>query len=309
MARQSSDKTKYIKYVFPKDFEQLDSMLSVNEIEETLKLNTTDWFHVHPEYDLSYKLLSMIYSNVKKHRFNSFRELYREIKNTEQDDLFFHSRGRFEWNDYMFQVLGIFDLLGIKRDFHIGASAEKSNDKQSILEVIQNPILFLLLIDCKIYDEAFFADDIIALVNHAITAYKQGKESNMFNGEQLERCYEFILRGSKNPAFRAYLGDNRVAEIEEKVRTILDDYLDNNNLVDYFNSNDLTDYPNNYKEEKGNIISFPKYIRAILLGMHEEYKCLKSFSPLVEKKSLWSKNKEINTENIKSKTLNSFIRL
>lgn len=31
MARKSDDKTKYIKYVFPKDFVQLDSIMSVNE--------------------------------------------------------------------------------------------------------------------------------------------------------------------------------------------------------------------------------------------------------------------------------------
>lgn len=303
MARKSNDKTKYIKYVFPKDFAQLDSILSVNEDKKTLKLNSDDRFRVHPEYDLSYKLLSMIYSNVKEYRNDSFRKLYSKGNKNENDDLFFHHNRNFEWNDYMFQFPGIYELLGIKRDFHIRVSTKRTdndsiNDKESILEVIQNPILFLFLIDLKIHDDAFFNDDMIELVNCAITAYKEGKESNMFDKKQLEWCYEFLLHDSKYSAFRAWLGDNKVIEIKERVEIVVDDYLKKNNNEEDFN----------YEEEKGNILSFPKYIRTILLGIYEEYKCLKSFSPLVGNQSLWSKDKVIVFKGIESETSNTFIR-
>lgn len=303
MARKSDDKTKYIKYVFPKDFVQLDSIMSVNEGKKTLKLNFDDQFRVRPECDLSYKLLSMIYSNLEEYRNESFNKLFRKVNMNENDELFFHHKRNFEWNDYMFQFPGIYELLGIRRDFHIGVSTKKTdsdsiNDKESILEVIQKPILFLFLINLKIHDDAFFTDDITELVNYAITAYEQGKESNMFDKEQLERCYDFLLSDSKYSGFRAWLGDNKVTEIKEKVEIIVGDYLKNNDNREDFN----------YEEEKGSILSFPDYIRPILLGMYEEYKCLKSFSPLVGKQSLWSKDKVIVLKDIESETSNIFIR-
>lgn len=303
MSRESNDKTKYIKYAFPSDFTQLDSILSVDGGGKTIKVNSDDKFRVRPECDLPYKLLSMIYS--KKYRFDNFRKLYRKVKGAKDDELFFHHRRNFEWIDYMFHFPGINELLGIKREFHIGGSAEWTdsnsiNDKDSILKVIQTPILFLILIELKILDDAFFTNTIVELVNHAITAYKLGKDSNMFDSKQLEWCFEFLLNDSEYFGMNTCYGDNKVTKIEKKVEKI---------VIDYFKSNDDIKEDFTCEEEKGNLLSFPQYIRPILLGIYEEYECLKSFSPLVGKRTFWSKDKVMAFRGIESETSKTFKRL
>lgn len=303
MPRQSKDKTKFIKYAFPRDYVQLDSILSVDEKSMTLNLNTYEEFCVHPEYDLPYKLLSMIYSEAQNHRINAFNELYRKKKGTVEDELYFHTKNNHVWNDYMFQFPGIFDLFGIKRSFHLGYSMQQIdvipiNNENSIIDMIQSPILFLILIYLKIYDGAFFTDDIIEMINKSVIAYENKEKCNSFNREQLQDCYDFLVRDSRNTGFNAWLGDNKVSKIEIKVERIVENFLHNNK-----ETKDFSD-----EEEKGAVISFPKYMRTILLGIHSEIDFFKSFSPLLFNQTLWSKVSMKVPPDIESETAETFYR-
>ena len=120
--RGLENEKKYIYYAFPEDYSQLNSLLTV----EGNKIITKEKFCVQPEYDLPYKLLSMIYS--KNERIDNINQLRKKANDYSNNSLFIHNHRNFQWNDYMFQLPGIYELFGIRRDFHVGVPKGDHDD-------------------------------------------------------------------------------------------------------------------------------------------------------------------------------------
>lgn len=119
MSRSSKKNTLRIKYVFPKDYEIFDLAVEdskTGEEEITSKGTEEDKisdFEMHPEYDLYFKKINKDYSEKD---IITVYELYKKGSS----ELYFRSHGKFEWLDYLLQIPGIYEILGIKRNFFIG---------------------------------------------------------------------------------------------------------------------------------------------------------------------------------------------
>lgn len=302
MPRQSKDKAQDIYFVFPRDYMQLYSLLSVNG--DKVELICKD-FNAHPEYDLPYKLLSMIYSS---DRYDCFESLKGDPEK-DYNPLRFYRNGDGTWRDYLFQIPGICELLGIKRELDIDIekgyisrilSNSDKNSKGFLMEVFQIPILFLILVEQKISNGDFVPDEIIGLINKAIFSYTQNKKRKLFNKAQLESCYDFFLNTSGNCAFRSWcVGRDFIAfdEMKIEVKRIVNDYIKNTNeKTEEFK----------HSSEIGTTISFPKYMRSIMLGIYERYDCLELILPMVNKNTLWTNTDEMVLKNISKETARTF---
>ena len=82
---------------------------------------------MHPDFDLQYKLRNMILSSVEKHRVKNFNQLLKDGK--------VKHKGNIRWKDFVFQTPGIYEMLGIKRDYFV----------ERLEDIFQNPLLFLFL--------------------------------------------------------------------------------------------------------------------------------------------------------------------
>lgn len=306
MPRQSNDKNQRIDFVFPRDYMELWHLLSVKG--DNVELIPKD-FDVYPEYDLPYKLLSMINSS---DRYDSFEELKGSPGEYNYNPLRFYRHGDGTWRDFLFQLPGIYELLGIKRKLDINIERNhitskilreiynNSDDSNgSLMEVFQTPILFLILVEQRISNGAFVPDNIIDLINKAIYSYKN-KKMNMFTEDHLEFCYDFFLNTSRNSAFKAWCVGRDLIEFKEmktEVKTIVNDYIKNTNKKkEKFK----------HSNEKGATISFPKYMRSIMLGIYERYDCLELILPMVNKNTLWTNTDEMVLKNIEEKTARTF---
>lgn len=281
-----------IDYAFPKDYEQLNSLLCVNQSK--IKLKDIDHFQVQPEYDLPYKLLSMI---EKCERFDNINQMNKHSCNYW---LKTHTKETTKGRDYMFQMFGIYTMLGIKRDFKVGVPKENldcdSLIQRTILKMncqpktyaidklIQRPILFLILVEQKLCDKLLVKKEMADIIEIAINSYEQNKQSNDFNAVQLELCREFIffndfvinkLRMVIDKDIYTYIN----VDTEEKINKIVCDYLDNCVQKETVKIN----------YDKGESISFPKYMRSIIIGIIDEYKCLECIRPsaLKSDNSFW----------------------
>lgn len=300
MPKQSKDKTQKIRFVFPRDYKRLCSLLSVKGDKVELSCND---FNVYPEYDLPYKLLSMIYVS---DRYNCFEELKGDPE--KNNPLRYYRNGDGTWKDYLFQIPGICELLGVGRDFDIEGNYNSIskilfNSKNSngfLMEVFQIPILFLFLVEQKISNGDFVPDEMINLINKAISSYTQNEERNMFNEVQIEFCYEYFLNTSRNCAFGSWcVGQDLIAfeKMKIEVKTIVNDYIKNTNQKME---------KVKHSSEKGAIISFPKYMRSIMLGIYERYNCLGLIVPMVNKNTLWTNTNEMVLKDIEEKTARTF---
>lgn len=301
MPRQSKDNDQKIYFVFPQDYRQLYSLLSVKD--DSVELICKD-FKVNPEYDLPYKLLSMIYS---LDRYNRFEDLKGGCE--KGNSLCFHRNGDGAWKDYLFQIPGIYELLGIKRgldidnDFawnNISRVLFNSHNNGSLIDVFQTPILFLILVEQKISNDDSVSNATIELIKQAISSYKQNEERNSFDKEQVEFCKDFFLNTFRNnsiDAWRVGYDSKAFEETRIEVEKIVHDYI--------VNSNEKTE-AFKHGSEKGATFSFPKYMRSIVLGIYERHDCLELILPMVKKNTLWTNTDEIVLKNIDEKTIRTF---
>lgn len=292
--RSKKSDIKYVQYAFPEDYKQLNSIIAFQNGKVKLDNENINDFCIHPEYDLPYKILSMYLSETE--RYDSINQMYKPKNEKESnlrrrqsvdinldDSLYIRTKKKYEWKDYIFQTPGIFDMLGIKREFKLTnqKNFEENNDIQenSVNKVIQNPILFLSLINIRLNDEEVLLDDeILDIINKSILAYNEKKDSNEFNKLELENCYrglfgEFPSQG----AFAALKCNESIAKVEDVVSTIVDNYW--NKIV-----KKETEIKCDSKEGEG--ISIPKYMRSIFIVFYEYYDCL----PLIRTdiKLLWN---------------------
>ena len=323
--RSKKSDIKYIQYAFPKDYKQLDSIIAFQDGKIKFKDNNIKDFCVHPEYDLPYKMLSMLLSETE--RYSGIHEMYKlGNKNNIQSvdinrdaSLYIYTKRNHEWKDYIFQIPGIFDILGIKRNFKLAKQKkfiiqdiqEDGLEVIPVYKVIQIPILFLALANIKLNQEVFCNEEVRIILKKAITAYNKKNDSNEFDINEQQNCYKFLFEeNQEQKAFflQPYNNKEEIEEIEEieemveikkEISSIVEDYQ--NEMSKEENKKEINCM---VKESEG--ISLPKYMRSIFIVLYEHYDCL----PLIrtDKKILWNKYEKLHfLKNIDEVTGTSFV--
>lgn len=288
MAYSGKDKKIFIKNTFPADYENLFRMLSVEGEHVKLK-EENSFFEVHPEYDVLYKLRCVILSSDSSDWIPNFQKLF--DKNNPQ----LTHKGNTHWKDYMFQIPGIYKMLGIQRDYSVGW----------IEESIQKPLHFLYLAYVRLYCTGVQMEisnalmrEVLDLVEVALDAYEQKKESNGFDMEQLEMCSRFLFEDvtvDRGIYEQQEIGSWRLgsaAEEDEKYRKIelrLEGVIDS--YAGDMEEADKIDRDSAWK--KGSSISFPEYMKPIICGLYT-YQGKLPFSTWEDKpknKTLWRNHK------------------
>lgn len=192
-----------INLPFPKEYELLEDMLSIDREERKIELkeeylNKKKIFRVKPEIDLPYKMRSMLLSQKDSYlTMNNLAKRVDKINHGIADPLSFSSHGSFPWKEYMFQMPEIEQILGIKRDFTV----------KKLEDVFQNPVIFLAhlyyvveLDKVQKYLSLGLRNIILDLIEKAILAYEKKMERIGFTEEQMETVFKFFLdeRVAKN---------------------------------------------------------------------------------------------------------------
>lgn len=200
MARKKEKDSVYINYVFPRDYELLERMLTVKIDEINLnkeyitKLFLTKSFQknssqVHPEKDLPSKMRSMFLLKQKG--------LINFAKGCKMDNIAVGHKGNTIWKEYLFQMPNIEQILGIKRDFGV----------HNLKDLFQNPFLFLLYLYLEVglenvlnYVYFQFVETIMDIIERAILAYEEEQRSANFTYKQMGYIFFFFwgLDAAKN---------------------------------------------------------------------------------------------------------------
>lgn len=210
----------YINYVFPRDYELLERMLTANKT--TLKQNdsTRFIFEVHPEWDLPSKLRSLLLSKEKEQKtFSKYYKKSSDHQHHKPEANVFSRKGDSAWKDYLFEMPNIRQILGIHRDFTV----------HNLEDVFQNPLLFLLhlylevglenIMDCA-YSK--YGKVIAEIIEKAISKYEERKSAD-FTFEQIE--YIFVI----------FLGMDAAKNLNEEVNSINnEDFLSHNEIIKCF---------------------------------------------------------------------------